>query len=55
MISLVAGMHDGMAAFPGGPGGKTILVRNHEIMASPGAGPFGAENELFGKVSIRPR
>ena len=47
---LVPGMHDGMAAFPGGPGGKTILVRNHEITASPGAGPFGAENELLGKV-----
>ncbi len=31
---LVPGAHDGMAAFPG-PNGKTILVRNHELIIGP--------------------
>ena len=35
--SPTPGSHDGMAAFPG-PGGVTILVRNHEL--DPGEGPF---------------
>jgi hypothetical protein len=43
---LVPPSHDGMAAFPG-PGGKTILVRNHEVNANEEAtGAFGDENEL---------
>ena len=33
---LVPACHDGMAAFPG-PGGNTVLVRNHELV--PGYGP----------------
>jgi secreted PhoX family phosphatase len=44
------GKADGMATFAG-PGGKVILVRNHEI--SPGAledSPFGIKNELLGKI-----
>ena len=42
---------DGMAAFPG-PGGQTLLVRNHEISdgAPPEEGPFGENNHLFAKV-----
>jgi len=47
---FVPGMHDGMAAFPG-PGGRTVLVRNHEL--SPGAantGPFGEDNALLGRI-----
>jgi len=37
---LVPGAHDGMAAFPG-PGGKTLLVRNHEMSAGATKGsPF---------------
>ena len=31
---LVPGAHDGMAAFPG-PNGKTILIRNHELIIGP--------------------
>lgn len=47
---LVPGAHDGMAAFPG-PGGKTLLVRNHELDPKHmKQGPFGAKNELFGGV-----
>ena len=45
---LVPGNHDGMAAFPG-PGGKTILIRNHENTAS-GSSAFGVRNELLGQV-----
>jgi secreted PhoX family phosphatase len=47
---LVPGEPDGMAAFPGGPEGKTILVCNHEITSSPGAGPFGDGNELLKRI-----
>lgn len=37
---LVPGNHDGMAAFPG-PGGTTVLIRNHEVSpASKTSGPF---------------
>ncbi len=47
---LVPGAHDGMAAFPG-PDGRTILVRNHELL--PGdvrMGPFGPKNQLFKNI-----
>lgn len=47
---FVPGRHDGMAAFPG-PEGKTILVRNHELL--PGQrddGPFGPDNRLTSKL-----
>ena len=47
---LVPGAHDGMAAFPG-PGGLTLLVRNHELEADdPAGGPFGAGRELRGAL-----
>ena len=47
---LVPGKHDGMGAFAG-PGGKTILVRNHEMDAAATEGsPFGAKRALFRKV-----
>jgi secreted PhoX family phosphatase len=47
---LVPGQHDGMAAFPG-PGGKTILVRNHEMQPDGLArSPFGPKNELLKKL-----
>jgi hypothetical protein len=43
---LVPPSHDGMAAFPG-PGGKTIVVRNHEVnVREEATGPFGEEGEL---------
>ena len=49
---LVPSKHDGMAAFPG-PDATTILGRNHErnVEASRDTGPFGGENERFGKVN----
>jgi secreted PhoX family phosphatase len=44
------GRTDGMGAFPG-PGGSTILVRNHELEKDlTFAGPFGLQNELLDKV-----
>jgi len=47
---LVPGKPDGMATFPG-PGGKTILVRNHELLADrPENGPYGSNNELLEKL-----
>lgn len=46
---LVPGNHDGMAAFPG-PGGTTILVRNHELGAGSG-GAFGPGNGLLNNIS----
>lgn len=47
---LFPGKQDGMAAFPG-PGGKTILVCNHEVdVGGFDLGPFGAQNELFSLV-----
>lgn len=47
---LVPGAHDGMAAFPG-PGGKTIIVRNHELETdAKKGGPFGPENERIGQL-----
>ena len=36
----IPGRHDGMAAFPG-PGGHTVLIRNHEIN-DPAPAPFSA-------------
>lgn len=47
---LVPARHDGMGAFPG-PGGTTILVRNHEleeVHKLPGA--FGSADERLGLV-----
>lgn len=47
---VVPASHDGMAAFSG-PGGKTILVRNHEMTVGPARlGAFGDKNEMLGKV-----
>lgn len=46
----VPGKHDGMAAFPG-PNGKTILIRNHELVATDKIiGPFGWNNEKINLV-----
>jgi len=47
----VPGHADGMAAFPG-PGGKTIVLRNHEIWPDfpPEYGAFGAGNVLLRRV-----
>lgn len=46
----VPGKHDGMGSFAG-PDGKTILVRNHEMMHGWTAiGPYGEKNELYNKV-----
>ena len=48
----VPGGHDGMAAFPG-PNGKTILVRNHELVATAKTvGPFGWNNEKIERAAI---
>ncbi len=48
----VPGKHDGMAAFPG-PNGKTILIRNHELVATDkNIGPFGWNNEKISHVDI---
>ena len=49
---LVPGGHDGMAAFPG-PGGKTILVRNHELETDANTGAYGHSNELVGRIDAR--
>lgn len=47
---LVPGDHDGMAAFPG-PGGKTILVRNHELFVTEVAkSAFGPKQEHLDKM-----
>jgi uncharacterized protein len=46
---FVPGAPDGMAAF-NGPKGRVILVRNHELTATPGSGAFGPQNELLSKV-----
>ena len=47
----VPGAHDGMATFPG-PDGRTILVRNHELL--PGelrlGGAFGPKQQLLPKI-----
>src|SRR5687767_9583820 len=46
----VPGKADGMCAFPG-PGGKTVLVRNHELTEGDKKdGPFGEKYELFNKI-----
>ncbi len=41
---------DGMATFPG-PGGKTIIMRNHELNFFQFPGPFGAGNTLLGNIN----
>ena len=47
---LVPGKHDGMGAFAGS-GGRTILVRNHELGNDTAeAGPFGTKRTLLRKV-----
>ncbi len=47
---LVPGKHDGMAAFAG-PGGLTLLVRNHENESAWKQGsPFGADDSRLGRV-----
>ncbi|HEX2101092.1 MAG TPA: alkaline phosphatase PhoX, partial [Candidatus Synoicihabitans sp.] len=47
---LVPGSHDGMAAFMG-PGGRTLLVRNHELESSARErGPYGLTYERFNRV-----
>ncbi len=45
---IVPAAHDGMAAFAG-PGGSTVLVRNHEVVsgAGPEAGAFGPGHRLL--------
>jgi uncharacterized protein len=49
----VPGQPDGMASFPG-PGGTTVLIRNHELQASwVKKGAFGAGNELLAKIDQR--
>lgn len=45
---LHPGAPDGMATFEG-PGGKVILIRNHELTPEQ-FGPFGEGNELLSKV-----
>ena len=48
---LVPTAHDGMAAFPG-PGGHTVVVRNHEVNWGLGGerGAFGRDNALLESV-----
>lgn len=47
---LVPGMHDGMAAFAG-PGGRTLLVRNHELQSGwMAASPFGDANVRLDRI-----
>lgn len=47
---LVPGMHDGMAAFPG-PDGKTVVIRNHEMVnTQTDLSPFGPNGERLSKV-----
>jgi secreted PhoX family phosphatase len=48
---LVPNCHDGACAFPG-PGGTTLLVRNHELLPfSPIDGPFGEKNQRLQKLA----
>ncbi|MDZ4702190.1 MAG: DUF839 domain-containing protein [Rhodothermales bacterium] len=46
---VVPARPDGMAAFPG-PGGLTILLRNHETALTPGEGAYGAGNARFSQI-----
>lgn len=47
---LVPGKHDGMGSFAG-PGGRTILVRNHELETGhTSESPFGSKRGLLRKV-----
>ncbi|BAM03991.1 alkaline phosphatase PhoX [Phycisphaera mikurensis] len=49
---ILPGAPDGMAAFPG-PGGRVVLVRNHELANAPaGRGAFGWRRELVGRVPV---
>ena len=48
---LVPGSPDGMATFSG-PGGTTILIRNHELEPNQ-RGPFGRGNRLFSKIDAK--
>ncbi len=45
----VPGLHDGMAAFRS-HGGRTILIRNHELKDQKDIGPFGPGNGLLTRV-----
>lgn len=50
---LVPAAHDGMATFPG-PGGRTIIIRNHELSPDDGRpGPFGSGNERLSQAGGR--
>jgi secreted PhoX family phosphatase len=50
---IVPGAHDGMAAFSA-PGGKTILVRNHELLpAAAERGAFGENNANLSAVDSK--
>jgi secreted PhoX family phosphatase len=48
---LVPGAHDGMAAFPG-PDGKTILVRNHELLPTElrAGSPWGPRQQFLKNI-----
>jgi secreted PhoX family phosphatase len=48
---VVPSLADGMAAFPG-PGGSTVILRNHEFRFGHAAslGPFGSEEKLWTKL-----
>lgn len=49
---LVPGQPDGMGCFSG-PGGKVILIRNHELKAENKAkGPFGADNKRLKSLPV---
>jgi secreted PhoX family phosphatase len=42
--TVLPGRHDGMAAFPG-PGGNSILIRNHEVNGNAVNGSFGPDGD----------
>jgi len=47
---ILPGKPDGMATFPG-PGGKTIVIRNHEVSPEMRRlGPFGQKNHLLRRL-----
>ena len=51
---IVPSLADGMGAFPG-PGGTTILLRNHEFRVGhpDDLGPFGGAKRLWEKLDRR--
>ena len=51
---IVPSLADGMGTFPG-PGGTTILLRNHEYRVGhpDGLGPFGGDKKLWQKLERR--